>query len=176
MDDPQTIYRAIEDVMRDLAPPDARVMVCEGKDYPDFASARIHWLDREGNCGRPFDSCHVSKPILQIGDLVRRLRAIEPFASQRPFTHYRIRSSAEMPLSVEFADIPPEQTWARVYMRAVGALSESEAAAMMVPREQWLLRKQLHDRAITLTEFDAALARLEAGSGMRRVGHGDRLT
>jgi hypothetical protein len=173
MSDLQEIYDEIGKLLVGAAPPDAATMIFEGKDYDAHAEGGPYWIRHDGTEGR-FTRHHAPPRGTEgaVMDLVRRLKAVEPFASDQPFTHYRIALTDKMKFSIDFAHIPQEQSWARVFMRPVGGLSEEEADALLVPKEHWQLRKRLHDGDITKAEFDAELAVIDAAFDARKAQRG----
>lgn len=172
----QDIYDQIGKLMVAAAVPDAKALVFEGKDYPSHSEGGPHWIRDDGSIGRY--TRELSPPRGMEGDvmaLVRKLKEFEPFASDQPFTHYRIELSDKMKFSIDFEHIPEEQSWPRVFMIAVGALSEEDARSKRVPQEHWLLRKKLHEGEISKDQFDAELAQIDSDFQARKTARGGGL-
>ena len=103
----------------------------------------------------------------EVLDLARRLAETPPHARD-PFTHFRVRLDRDDELDFEFAHVPREQDWPRLFMRGAGELSEEEARAHPIPRDDWLARRRLARGEITREAYDAEIRRVERSADQRR--------
>lgn len=154
----ERIHRELARLLGSVAPQEAAEMHVEGFTFPDHDSHQAYWLRDDGSVGHfGFDQ---PDAIDRVGLLMREMRGLEPYAAE-PWTHFHIKLTHEGQLTIDFAYIPEEQSMSGVYMRPVGGLSEAEAKAKFVPREDWAIRAELHRGEITKAQFDQGIRSIE---------------
>lgn len=57
-----------------------------------------------------------------------------------PFNHFRFVLAESGKMTFTTADIPRGDSWAGIHMRRISAMTEAEAAAAYIPKEDWLER------------------------------------
>lgn len=139
----QEIYQKTAELIWSIMPEEAKIMVCEGKIYPEHNSYSFEWIT-ETNQICWFEMDNIPHEIGQkIIITMEELRSLDIFLEK--WTHFKISLTEAGKIDFEFAYIPEEDSWVSLDMRGISDLTEEELDRdySQIPKELWKERLRI---------------------------------
>lgn len=133
----QQILNDMAAILGRIAPPGAEQVVFRGKLYDDFTEGAVVWVDAQGDeqAFAPADQPPMST-IADLLDLGENLQSA-PVFSASPFTQFELRLTRAPDITLNTTNIPAEQSWPGLFMRALGDLTRDQALDLHIPEADW---------------------------------------
>lgn len=139
--DDQEFYQKIGELLWSVMPVESEELILKGQLYIEHQEFQLISKTKG-------ETLYLSIPtdvLLNSRDLMKKLQKCEIYAKE-PWTQFKITLSNEGKFRINFAYIPEEDSWPRIFMKGISDFTEKEWQKTSILKELWEERVRQKNR------------------------------